>query len=450
MRDDKADLNVYQLCQILCNQESVQKWYFMKKVILITFYTIIITLVIGEVLVRRVAPQQTFSQAFLLSDKCYAKSNVTPFTLKKNYTCQLHNRFGDFDIQAKINNDRYRGDELIEISDETKRMLVLGDSFAFGYGVEDDQTIPVKLASMLAEKGEGYDVVNVGFSAGFSPDSYYAYMKDRGLKLSPDVVVLLYFPFNDVTDQQETVWKETDEHGLPLKVSSSDRVVDQGIYRYVNTTVEYKYPILRESHLFHWFVNVTRKRFKLFENQKFPTDGSYKVGCILDPLCIDILLKEEEQQVYQVFKGFEMMAKEEGFEFFVVVIPTDYQLYPDSFGKYKNTRPVDPRRRDFYQKRFGAFMNQLGVKYLDLYPVFDSARDRGNPFFPNDAHFNDLGTSITAESIVNFLEDPEGFVEDLQKDSSTGSGEDLEDSDSPENSEGFGESESTSSSEIAD
>lgn len=73
-----------------------------------------------------------------------------------------------------------------------RRILVLGDSFAWGYGVSDDEIFTERLETRLHH----WQVINTGVS-GWGTDQEYLFFKNEGIRYSPDVVVLAFFLFND-------------------------------------------------------------------------------------------------------------------------------------------------------------------------------------------------------------------------------------------------------------
>lgn len=70
-----------------------------------------------------------------------------------------------------------------------RRLLVLGDSVAFGWRVGDSETFPVRLERELAARGEHWEVVNGGVP-GYDAAATGAFLRHVGLGLKPDVVVL--------------------------------------------------------------------------------------------------------------------------------------------------------------------------------------------------------------------------------------------------------------------
>jgi GDSL-like Lipase/Acylhydrolase family len=72
----------------------------------------------------------------------------------------------------------------------TRRVLVVGDSYVFGVGVDEEHTLPARLQRMLSTGGESWEVLNLGV-AGYSTDQEYVLFRELGPRLAPDVVVLV-------------------------------------------------------------------------------------------------------------------------------------------------------------------------------------------------------------------------------------------------------------------
>ena len=77
-----------------------------------------------------------------------------------------------------------------------KRILVLGDSYAWGYGVADGEIFTEQLEAALEGEAVKWEVINTGVS-GWSTDQQYLFLRDEGLKYSPDVVLLAFCVAND-------------------------------------------------------------------------------------------------------------------------------------------------------------------------------------------------------------------------------------------------------------
>ena len=103
-----------------------------------------------------------------------------------------------FDRPLTINSKGLRGkDYPYEKPKNTKRILILGDSYAWGYGVADDELFSEVLEARLASLEQEWEVINTGVS-GWGTDQQYLFLKDEGLRYGPDIVVLAFFIGNDI------------------------------------------------------------------------------------------------------------------------------------------------------------------------------------------------------------------------------------------------------------
>ena len=99
-----------------------------------------------------------------------------------------------FRIVVGINEKGLRDrEDLYERENDTERVLVLGDSFAWGYGVEESERF-----SQHLEKALDVEVINAGVS-GYSTDQELLWYRNEGTKYETDLVILV-LAGNDVGD----------------------------------------------------------------------------------------------------------------------------------------------------------------------------------------------------------------------------------------------------------
>lgn len=93
---------------------------------------------------------------------------------------------------VRLNSFGLRGREIVRHkAPGIRRILVFGDSFVFGVGVDEGSVFSSRLAAYLNGRTPGrYELVNMGVS-GYSTDQEYLLYQELGAALQPDVVLLM-------------------------------------------------------------------------------------------------------------------------------------------------------------------------------------------------------------------------------------------------------------------
>jgi hypothetical protein len=161
--------------------------YSLGMIILTAFSALAVT----ETFLRIFLPQQEDMQ-WHLSDARYG------FVMKKNFQQTYHYIGSDVSIEVKTNSMGLRGKEYDLGSPSQKRVLLLGDSFTFGYGVNVEANFASKLEELLNDNGNNWIVINAGHGGwGTLQESLYA--NDHFDLFKPDIIVLT-FCGNDPSD----------------------------------------------------------------------------------------------------------------------------------------------------------------------------------------------------------------------------------------------------------
>jgi hypothetical protein len=96
---------------------------------------------------------------------------------------------GEFDTLATINNLGFRGAPIEIRRSDRMRIVAIGDSFTFGYGVGDEETWPFHLEQDLKRAGLDVEVLNLG-RPGAGPRGYEIIAANALPLLKPDLVLL--------------------------------------------------------------------------------------------------------------------------------------------------------------------------------------------------------------------------------------------------------------------
>ena len=97
--------------------------------------------------------------------------------------------------------------------DNEKRILVLGDSVTFGWGVSQGEAFSDQMEPLLREQTGGHwQVINAGVN-GYNTEQEAAYLRSEGMRYSPDYVLLIYVSndVDSVLDPNETTWRRYPE-----------------------------------------------------------------------------------------------------------------------------------------------------------------------------------------------------------------------------------------------
>lgn len=98
--------------------------------------------------------------------------------------------------RVSLNVRGYRGRELpLPKTGENTRVVVLGDSIAFGSGVSDEETFPY----LLDARANGIEAANLAV-AGYGPGQELLVLQRDGLREAPDIVLLAVCLRNDFVD----------------------------------------------------------------------------------------------------------------------------------------------------------------------------------------------------------------------------------------------------------
>ena len=114
-------------------------------------------------------------------------------------------RTGSFDHSFVTDENGFRQSDVDEQAGYPKRLLVLGDSFAAGLGVEEHEAFPHLLKKDLNSIGIG--VINAG-QVGWGTRQSAVFGKRIAERFAVSAVLLAVFPGNDIQDDYQTTYEK--------------------------------------------------------------------------------------------------------------------------------------------------------------------------------------------------------------------------------------------------
>jgi hypothetical protein len=157
---------------------------------LASILAVLLLLVAAEMAVRRAQPR--YLERISLDDLAYLHtySPVYGWTPRPSFRYTLAGS------ETTINRLGYRGREVAAARTAGRpRVVMLGDSITFGYGVRDGETFSAVMESLAPP----LEVVNLGVQ-GYGTDQELLKLEREGLAYAPDVVVLNVCLANDLLD----------------------------------------------------------------------------------------------------------------------------------------------------------------------------------------------------------------------------------------------------------
>jgi GDSL-like Lipase/Acylhydrolase family len=177
---------------------------------LAAFALVPIILVVAELTVRftRDAPEGSLGPL-------HAYSEVYGWAPRKSFRMVYDGKV------TTINAQGYRGAGLPPSKARALRIVLLGDSIAFGLEVGDDETF----AAVLSSRRHEVEVANLAVQ-GYDPGQELIRLEREGLPLKPDVVILSLCVSNDLADVSLPVFLYDGRHPKPFFTVEGGQLVE--------------------------------------------------------------------------------------------------------------------------------------------------------------------------------------------------------------------------------
>ena len=280
----------------------------------------------------------------------------------------------------------------------TVRILVIGDSITFGYGVRLEETYLKVLESDLnaGTSPARYQVVNGGMD-GTGLDRHYRFLQSSAPSLDPDLVIVA-LALNDIADYRsrdrvpET--REFSERGLVRRLNTFLLFHSQSyLASYLNLkSILYRYGVL-DFNQEHW----------------------YEVD-ILKPPSDEV--KEAWISTREVLSNIVALARDRGYPLVFVVFPMEVQLDQSSLERYRHELRLEITEealRGDPQQEFLRFGTSAGVPVLDLLPAFRAASPselflRGHSMSSDPVHPSAVGHRVAGHALFRSLKEEPSFA----------------------------------------
>lgn len=330
------------------------------------------------------------------------------------YTRQVSGAF----VQVTYNRDGYRDDDFGRpVPDDATRVVVLGDSFMEANMVPLQDVFHKQLQRLAAKENRTLVAYNLGV-AGYGTLQELLALRSSGKKLKPDLVLLGFFPHNDIRNNTFALnVAAADKYGRrkrPYAVQSRD-----GNWVFLKPD----FPLLQKAYLKQKNSLVRRLRNRsvlaTMVNEaidSFETPAEYfRQGSTL--LVHECTLSPHYETGWKTTEFLFRLLKKEvealGARLFVFSVPSISEAdsgLGSRLSKSARAFGLELCIEDSpAYRRLRQILDSNGIPYLDLLPDFRRAvSDEGRELFAQgDWHWNSAGHALAARRVYDALKSQE-------------------------------------------
>ncbi len=245
-----------------------------------------------------------------------------------------------------------------------KRILILGDSFTFGFNVKFEDTFPRVLETTL---GPNYEVLSLAVP-GYSTDQEFLLFYNEGLKYEPDIVILALF-LDDIFNNGN-IATHNGKYPKPYFELNKDQLILKNTpvpflkhpLSLIEFTGERLYRLKTKTHMPNKYNNGDWKTYVLTTNN--PNTENWLITKMLLQAC-------------------KKQGQNRNIKFILSIIPLKEQI-PD-----KNNTP---------QELLLAISKDINIPVVDFLPLLTE-----NDYYSHELHWNKNGHKKAEEAIYKFL-----------------------------------------------
>jgi len=318
------------------------------------------------------------------------------FKMVKNFKGVFLDSQNQYISKAETNSIGLRDYEYGEKQDNTFRILVLGDSFTFGAGVELEDTYVKQLETILRSKNSSkeYEVINAGVM-GYGTDQEFYYLKEWITKLKPDLVIVGFYVGNDLEDVMigaSNHYTVKDGYLFDLFLHKKMEEGKNFLERYSKA-----YEFI-EDRVKNLFIKIGLKKNSKM-NSTLPLDMKFYLKKYPPEM------EEAMNKTKRFLKGIaDLVVRNKG-RVLIFLIPQRVQIFEGYMAKELKRYNENPDNYSITRvnDELANFAKENKIPLLDLLPSQREYGRKVNLFLPADPHWNKEGHKLVAKTIYDFL-----------------------------------------------
>lgn len=355
----------------------------------VALVSIVVSLLIGEGLIRI----SGISGVTLTRGPLHEYDSLAGWTCARNVDMR-YQKPGSFDVRVRCNDRGLRDveDHPYSKPEGIERIAVLGDSFMWGFGVENEETF----ASVLESLGEARETINFGAN-GYSTVQEIVRFESEALRYQPDWAIL-FFTWNDLEDNFD------DKHGgrpIVRIEGESITIVNSPVRRawksHPKQWLRHNSRIFglveHANEIMKYQIKEWRSRSDAASKRKGSMDFSMNEIYGSPSTSIDDAWRATEYLLDRLRRG----VHETGGRLLVAYVPTQEAVDPSS--SITRSRSDPELDWDRPSQRLSEICAALGITYVDLLPGFRDSPDPSALFLRNNGHWSAEGHVVAARHV---------------------------------------------------
>jgi len=306
-------------------------------------------------------------------------------------TSEFHTRY--YVNQAGFRVPRPELEYTLSKSDNTYRVMILGPSFAYGWGVEYEQSFAGVLHRLLQERSfareRKVEIINAGVPA-MPTGAQVSWFKRVGKGYVPDLVIQLVYGSMAIHDTRNSD-ADVDDSGYLVSLSGY-----VGPRRYDSlkkfATVFYGWLLWSKLHSLYAPAHTGEGDAVLGAGREILVPPEF------DPAHPVI---RQAMHVYAELSGSVQAA---GARLLVVYVPLSYLIHREDEIRWRHLGVRDIARQTAFDASFVHHLNQSKIPSIDLTPHLQKSADMGKRiYFWLDIHWTAAGNAAAARAVADYL-----------------------------------------------
>ncbi len=302
---------------------------------------------------------------------------------------EYQHKTSEYKVHFKLNSKGIRSNHEIPYKKSNKkRILLLGDSFGMGYGVELENSFSEDASRYLIEKGIDNEVINLSVSGYGNAEELIA-LKHEGQKYKPDIVVLAFHD-SDYKDnvrsnlfklENDSLVKSADTY-LPA-VKLREKLFSYTLYRW----------LAGNCNLYSWLREIAgtfSKKILALRNNKIVKESAMKqesTNIARDStLTNGIEISYADKLTVALLTRIKLVSEEAGAEFLILEIPR-------SIKRNEFISPIHEYVRD----------NIDNIYFVSPIPAFHEYDGQILYWEHSEGHFTPLGCKIVGGLLSDYI-----------------------------------------------